>query len=136
MLYPNKKSPILWCYTQIKNPKHPHEEDRDSWLEVDRQKKSGSELIGGMGLRRMAAWVWLIGGLGRLVGRWRWALVAATLRMSQASGGETERWEFERVSLREFWEMGASNDSDTKSLRERGTMRIKECKKMNQRILF
>ena len=43
MLYPNKKSHILWCYTQIKNPKHPHEQDRDNWPEADQRKRSGSE---------------------------------------------------------------------------------------------
>ena len=99
--------PILWCYTQIKNPKHPHEEDRDNWLEVDRQKRSGSKVDGGVGLR-------LIGGLGRLVGQWRQTSVVATLRMSRTGGDE-------RVSLRErCWESklervlrdGASDESD------------------------
>ena len=52
---------ILWCYTQIKNPKHPLQNDRDNWPEVDRQKRSGSEVDGSVGLR-------LISGLGRLVG--------------------------------------------------------------------
>ena len=119
--------PILWCYTQIKNPQHPYEEDRDNWPKVDRQKRSGSEVIGGVDLR-------LIGGLGRLVGQWRRALVAATLRMSQAGSGESEieRWEFERVGLREIREMRASDESDW----ERHGVRIKEWKKMNQRLLF
>ena len=43
MLYPNQKSHILWCYAQIKNPKHPYEEERDNWPEVDRRKRSAFE---------------------------------------------------------------------------------------------
>ena len=107
MLWDQMTELFIWCYTQIKNPQHPYEEDRDNWPKVDRQKRSGSEVIGGVDLR-------LIGGLGRLVGQWRRALVAATLRMSQAGSGESEieRWEFERVGLREIREMRASDESD------------------------
>ena len=48
-------------YTQIKNPKHPHEEDRD-WPEVDRRKRSASRQIGGVGLNlTMAATLTMVG---------------------------------------------------------------------------
>ena len=94
---------ILWCYTQIKNPtffdvipksknhQHPLQNDRDNWPEVDWQKRSGFEAIG---------------GLGRLVGWWRQASVAVTLTMSRASGGKQS--ELERPELREWaWERWA-----------------------------
>ena len=40
--------------------------------------------------------------------------------MSQAGGGEIEMWEFERVSLREFWEKMRALESELRvTLRER-----------------
>ena len=59
----------------------------------DRRKRSGSNRRKRSGSDR---WLGTAGGL-----------VATMLRMSRANGGEseTERWEFERVSLREIREM-------------------------------
>ena len=135
MLYPNKKSHILWCYTQIKkksyilwcythyliytqikNPKHPHEKDRDIWLEVDWWKRSGFEADGGLGMR-------LISGLGWLVGRWHQASVTAT---SRAGGGKQS--ELTRPKLKEWaWERWASNEMRVNERERHGV--IKEWKK-------
>ena len=67
---------------------------------------------GGVGLR-------LISGLGLLVGRWRQASMATTLRMSQAGDNEI-------MSLREFW---SEMSFKWEWLRERHGVRIKELKK-------
>ena len=118
---------ILSCYTQIKNPTFFDVIPKSKIPSIHMKKTETTDLkwISGreVGLRRLATWVWvrwqrryevdgsvglrLIVGLGWLVGQWCRASVAATLRMSQAGGdeSETERWEFERVSLREIREM-------------------------------
>ena len=66
------------------------------------QRRGSEAWIGGFGLGS----AWKFDEMGQLVGWWRWASMGWwRWGSSRAEGSEIERWEFERVSLRELREL-------------------------------
>ena len=97
MLYPNKKSHILWCYTQIKNLKHSHEEDRNNWPKVDRQKRSGFEAERRLGMASGSVTLSFGGGdvkdeLGRR--QWNWEVRVWESELERVLRDGNFRWEW------------------------------------------